>query len=158
MTNDKKNLLLFNIQDYLGLLVITEFRPHAFISGLIDSDDEAVRTQYTIDTIYRLLVCGLVEPGHLRGSSYKKNQAEIDAHLQVLMKHNPFSSDVNVFIHWFVWEIFSTPLNDALVAKHRIQEDYERTLNPAFGLALTDLFEAHGVGLAIYPLVLPQAS
>ncbi len=158
MNNEINDKLLFNIQKFLTLLLETEFRPLTFVLGLVDSDDEAVCTQVAIDTMYRLFVCGLFQPGHLPGYSYINHKEETDAYLQVLMRNNPLSSDVNIFYHWHVWEICGTPLSNALVAEHRIEEDDEHILNPTFAQALTDLFEAHGVGLDIYPLVLPQAS
>ncbi len=124
----------------------------SFLSGVDRSiHDQRARWQVAVDTVYRLLVCGLVEQPFAKTDGTYVESVH-GPYMAFLASDDPFSPDFDGGYMWFD-DLCSTPLCDELIAKHKLLGRLSEDVSADFIAELEALFEAHGVGWSEQPLI-----
>jgi hypothetical protein len=132
----------------------------SFISGLdrcLDAQgnfrerrDQRGRWQLAVDTVYRLLVCGLIEQPFAKTAG-RYVESVHGSYFAFLASTNPFGPDMLCNL-WFD-DLCATLLCDEMIALHELQGRPKGTLCEPFIAELEALFDSHGVGWSDDPLV-----
>ena len=127
--------LATNIQRKLCLMVYDCSYADGFTTGLCENNDHRVSWQMAVDTLHRLISCGLIWIPEAKDPGLHENEAVNIGYIRDLAMNDPFSGDMDAHEVWCQWDLCLTDRALEIIARNGLFDaDYGERMAPLWRL------------------------